>query len=283
MTRAATHARAGRGGGPGLRHRSRRGGPPAQRRGRAGQRRDNAAVASRTTPTGTASAAATTPTASVIAGATAHPIVSSTTTARAIAHSRTTLRRSILPSSQSRGVGVRVPARRVGLNPDPTAAAVAARVGDRTVRMSWPVRRVLSPCAVAPARVAAIHLRRTSPCASSGLPGSSGGQPSNAPCLALLRVGFTEPCRSPGTLVVSYTTVSPLPPHGPEVVRGRSVLCGTVPRVTPGGCYPPPCPVEPGRSSASLPARRGRLASSSAAPDYPVRGPSGRRLQCGAC
>ena len=35
-----------------------------------------------------------------------------------------------------------------------------------------------------------------------------------------------------------------------RVVRGRSVLCGTVPRVTPGGCWPPPCPVEPGRSSA---------------------------------
>ncbi len=45
----------------------------------------------------------------------------------------------------------------------------------------------------------------------SGLPGSSGGQPSGAPCLALLRVGFTEPRRSPGALVVSYTTVSPLP------------------------------------------------------------------------
>src|SRR5690606_30313387 len=30
----------------------------------------------------------------------------------------------------------------------------------------------------------------------------------------------------------------------------RSVLCGTVPRVTPGGRYPPPCPSEPGRSSA---------------------------------
>ncbi len=30
----------------------------------------------------------------------------------------------------------------------------------------------------------------------------------------------------------------------------RSVFCGTVPRVTPGGRYPPPCPSEPGRSSA---------------------------------
>src|SRR3712207_774425 len=40
---------------------------------------------------------------------------------------------------------------------------------------------------------------------------SSGGPPSNAPCLTLLRVGFTEPPESPRALVVSYTTVSPLP------------------------------------------------------------------------
>src|SRR5688572_21783772 len=64
----------------------------------------------------------------------------------------------------------------------------------------------------------------------------------NRVLLILLQVGFTEPLRSPGTLVVSYTTVSPLP--APEGHR-RSVFCGTVPRVTPGGCYPPPCPVEP--------------------------------------
>ncbi len=52
--------------------------------------------------------------------------------------------------------------------------------------------------------------------------------------------------------VVSYTTLSPLP--GPK--PGRSALCGTVSRITPGGCYPPPCPVEPGRSSVRLPATR---------------------------
>src|SRR6266581_6094191 len=33
-----------------------------------------------------------------------------------------------------------------------------------------------------------------------------------APLLTLLRVGFTEPPQSPAALVVSYTTVSPLPP-----------------------------------------------------------------------
>src|SRR2546423_321119 len=37
----------------------------------------------------------------------------------------------------------------------------------------------------------------------------------NAPCLALLRVGFAEPDRSPGPLVSSYLTVSPLPPGEP--------------------------------------------------------------------
>ena len=66
-----------------------------------------------------------------------------------------------------------------------------------------------------------IHLRPPSPAAFSqwlcDLPGSSGGQPSVASAdavasfLVLLQVGFTEPPRSPGTLVVSYTAVSPLP------------------------------------------------------------------------
>src|SRR6476620_5782354 len=37
---------------------------------------------------------------------------------------------------------------------------------------------------------------------------------------------------------------------------GRSVLCGTFPRVSSGRCYRPPCPVEPGLSSATLPRKR---------------------------
>lgn len=44
---------------------------------------------------------------------------------------------------------------------------------------------------------------------SRGLPDYWGEQPSYAACLALLRVGFTEPLQSPGALVVSYTTFSP--------------------------------------------------------------------------
>ena len=40
------------------------------------------------------------------------------------------------------------------------------------------------------------------------------------------------------------------PPFHPyQDCSWRSVLCGTVPRVAPGGCYPPPCPVESGLSS----------------------------------
>jgi hypothetical protein len=64
--------------------------------------------------------------------------------------------------------------------------------------------------------------------------------------LTLLRVGFTKPPGSLRALVVSYTTVSPLPRDG---VPGRSVFCGTFPRVTPGRRYRPPRPAEPGPSS----------------------------------
>ncbi len=96
---------------------------------------------------------------------------------------------------------------------------------------SWSVSRVLFPGASRRSRSATIHLGGPLPARSSGSPAGSGGPPSNA-CArlggtigvvqalsTLLRVGFTEPRRSPGTLVVSYTTVSPLPepfdPRGP--------------------------------------------------------------------
>ena len=51
----------------------------------------------------------------------------------------------------------------------------------------------------------------------------TGGPP--CPCSTLLRMGFAEPPRFPGTLVVSYTTVSPLPV--PRGVRspGPSAVC----------------------------------------------------------
>src|SRR5664280_1327571 len=77
--------------------------------------------------------------------------------------------------------------------------------------MSRSIRRVLSSCTVTGARPTVIHLGYSLPSTSSDLPASSGGPPSNACCLTLLQVGFAEPLQSPGVLVVSYTTVSPLP------------------------------------------------------------------------
>ena len=79
--------------------------------------------------------------------------------------------------------------------------------------MSRPVGGILS----SPRRAwVAIHL--------SGLPGepslSGGGRAAHFPRLALLRVGFTEPPRSPSALVRSYRTVSPLP------VRARRPAIG---------------------------------------------------------
>ncbi len=92
-------------------------------------------------------------------------------------------------------------------------------------RVSWPVGRVLCARLRGPT---AIHLGLSLPTASCGLPASIGraalerlrGKPRpEAPpsLLTLLRVGFTEPPESPPALVVSYTTVSPLP-----LVRCRS-------------------------------------------------------------
>jgi len=106
----------------------------------------------------------------------------------------------------------------------------------------------------------AIHLGLPLLAASCGLPASIGRAALNrsrrpAPLtaawalLTLLRVGFTEPPQSPAALVVSYTTVSPLPLPSVNGRQRRSVFCGTVPRVTPGRCYRPPCRVEPGPSS----------------------------------
>ena len=57
-----------------------------------------------------------------------------------------------------------------------------------------------------------ISLGRPLPDASSNLPeGFDGAGPLLPSYLVLLRVGFTEPPRSPPTLVSSYLTVSPLP------------------------------------------------------------------------
>src|SRR4051812_29777853 len=108
---------------------------------------------------------------------------------------------------------------------------------------------------LAASRWAVIHLGLPLPAGSSGLPAGIGRAAlerlrrtaaNRRPFLTLLRVGFTEPHRSPD---VRWSLTPPFHPYQRE--RWRSVLCGTVPRVTPGRCWRPPCPVEPGRSSAT--------------------------------
>src|SRR5437870_3076469 len=75
------------------------------------------------------------------------------------------------------------------------------------------------------------------------------GHPLTLPYLVLLLAGFAELPRSPGALVGSYPTVSPLPGRRHGLLSRRSVLCGTFLPVTGTGCYPAQCPVEFGLSS----------------------------------
>jgi hypothetical protein len=65
--------------------------------------------------------------------------------------------------------------------------------------------------------------------------------------LTLLQVGFTEPLGLPRALVVSYTTVSPLPPGASQEAVCFLWHC---PAGRPGSALPTTLPSEPGPSSA---------------------------------
>jgi len=61
--------------------------------------------------------------------------------------------------------------------------------------------------------------------------------------------------------VRSYRTISPLPVRGSRVAAPSAVcFCGTFPRVSPGGRYPPPRPVVSGLSSRGFLSPRDRSA-----------------------
>jgi hypothetical protein len=122
--------------------------------------------------------------------------------------------------------------------------------------VSRPVGRVL--CARSRG-AAVIHLGLPLPTASCGLPASIGRaaldrsrrEPRSPLDLApggVYRAAAVT-CGAGGLLHHRFTLT-------PALAQGRSVFCGTVPRVTPGRRYRPPCPVEPGPSSPGLrPAR----------------------------
>ena len=70
----------------------------------------------------------------------------------------------------------------------------------------------------------------------------------SSPCLVLLPVGFALPVLSPEPRCALTAPFHPYREAPCEAAR-RFVFCGTVPVLADGGCYPPPCPVEPGLSS----------------------------------
>src|SRR5262245_7754016 len=84
--------------------------------------------------------------------------------------------------------------------------------------------------------LAIIHLGRSLPSASSGLPWNSGEQPSSVPIHGLAPNGVCRAAVVTAGAVGSYPTVSPLP----ELLAQprRFVFCGTFLGVSPTGCYP---------------------------------------------
>ena len=78
------------------------------------------------------------------------------------------------------------------------------------------------------------------------------GSPQTLPYLVLHRVGFAELPRSPGELVRSYRTISPLPVTKPAGSADRRyTFCCTFLRVATTSCYEAPCPAVFGLSSRS--------------------------------
>jgi hypothetical protein len=107
--------------------------------------------------------------------------------------------------------------------------------------VSRPVGRVLCTRRSGPT---VIHLGLPLPAASCGLPAGIGRAALNrsrrsrwrGTLLTLLRVGFTEPPQSPAVLVVSYTTVSPLPLASAEA--GAVCFLWHYPAGHPGSALP---------------------------------------------
>jgi len=121
-------------------------------------------------------------------------------------------------------------------------------------RASWPVGRVLCARSRGPA---AIHLGLPLPAVSCGLPASIGRAALNRSRRSTpRRVQLPLDLAPGGVYRAAQVTLSAggLLHHRFTLttgrIRRRSVFCGTIPRVTPGRRYRPPCPTEPGPSSA---------------------------------
>jgi hypothetical protein len=114
--------------------------------------------------------------------------------------------------------------------------------------------------------VTVIYLGTTLPQPSSGLPGNSTSRLKHS--LSDLAPGEVyqagQVTLAPGGLLHHrFTLTAGLRPW-------RSVLCGTVSRVAPGGCYPPPCSAEPGRSSAPAASSSDAQGDATASPTHSI-------------
>jgi len=85
-----------------------------------------------------------------------------------------------------------------------------------------------------------------------------------APCLALLRVGFTEPAESPRLLVRSYRTFSPLPDPPPGAKHPRAAIGGVFSVALSLASRPVGVTDHPVLRSPDFPPAAGRLAAASA-------------------
>ena len=83
--------------------------------------------------------------------------------------------------------------------------------------------------------------------------GDRADSPKRCPYSSLLREGLASPPVTRLSRVGSYPTISTLPVPilgaSPRAGHRRCNFCCAFPRVTPGRCYRPPCPMEPGLSS----------------------------------
>jgi hypothetical protein len=137
------------------------------------------------------------------------------------------------------------PFRQRACKPDPVASGHLSR---RDLSPAGAAERLLRPTWTSPSRVD----DPAWPCTGRGLPGR----------------------RVTATPVRSYRTFSPLPVRDSRAVAPSAVcFCGTFPRVSPGGRYPPPCPVVSGLSSKglSLPSAVRSARTSDGSPSPPDR------------
>jgi hypothetical protein len=121
-------------------------------------------------------------------------------------------------------------------------------------RSEQTVSRILSPSRVTPLRATIIHLGHQLPDTSCDLPGSSGGQPSDAPLFGLAPGGVCQASpvtRGTGALLPHRFTLTGPSPVG-SIGRRRSALCCTFLHVTVTPRYGAPCPVVFGLSSGNV-------------------------------